>query len=178
MASMLTLPILYLSLLGMTAAAQQDGAPQAQFDTPAILEEVIVTGRRCGDTGLTPELELGLEEIHAIGAYDVGEVVARLAETLSPDQPPIIIVNGRRIVNASDFLRFPPGRAGAGRSFAARSRRSLRRGPHPARDQHRRERFRFPAGARLGDGRVAPGYGRYDRDPIGRSVQLTVTRRF
>jgi len=34
--------------------------------------------------------------------------VARLAETLSPDQPPIIIVNGRRIVNASDFLRFPP----------------------------------------------------------------------
>ncbi|MDP3079549.1 MAG: TonB-dependent receptor [Brevundimonas sp.] len=108
MAGMLTLPLLCLSLLGMPVTAQQDGAPQAQFDTPAILEDVIVTGRRRGDTGLTPELELGLEEIHAIGAYDVGEVVARLADTLSPDRPPIIIVNGRRIVNASDFLRFPP----------------------------------------------------------------------
>ncbi len=105
---MLILPILSLTLLSMSVGVQQDRPPQAQFDAPTVLEEVIVTSRRRGDTGLTPELELGLEEIHVFGAYDVGEVVARLAETLSPDQSPIIIVNGRRIVNASDFLRFPP----------------------------------------------------------------------
>jgi hypothetical protein len=32
--------------------------------------------------------------------------------------------------------------------------------------------------ARLGDGRPAPGYGRDDQDPIGRTVQLRLKRRF
>lgn len=32
--------------------------------------------------------------------------------------------------------------------------------------------------ARLADGRPAPGYGRDDRDPIGRRVQLTLSKRF
>jgi len=32
--------------------------------------------------------------------------------------------------------------------------------------------------ARLGDGRSAPGYGRDDQDPMGRTVRLTLKRRF
>jgi hypothetical protein len=32
--------------------------------------------------------------------------------------------------------------------------------------------------ARLGDGRPAPGYGRDDQDPLGRTVQLSLKRRF
>lgn len=34
------------------------------------------------------------------------------------------------------------------------------------------------AKARLGDGRPAPGYGRYDRDPVGRTIRLTLSRQF
>jgi hypothetical protein len=33
-------------------------------------------------------------------------------------------------------------------------------------------------GARLGDGRPAPGYGRDERDPVGRTVLLSLKRRF
>jgi hypothetical protein len=32
--------------------------------------------------------------------------------------------------------------------------------------------------ARLGDGRAAPGYGRDDRDPLGRSIQIQLAKRF
>ena len=32
--------------------------------------------------------------------------------------------------------------------------------------------------AALGDGRPAPGYGRDDRDPVGRLVRVTLSRRF
>ena len=32
--------------------------------------------------------------------------------------------------------------------------------------------------ARLGDGRPAPGYGRNDQDPIGRTFLVTLKRRF
>lgn len=32
--------------------------------------------------------------------------------------------------------------------------------------------------ARLGDGRAAPGYGRDDQDPLGRSVSISLKRRF
>lgn len=104
----LILSILSLALLDPVGAAPQEALPAASADTPVVLEEVVVTGRRRGDTGLTPEVEWGAAEIDAIGAWDVSEVVARLSETVSPDEPPVIIVNGRRVVNASDFLRFPP----------------------------------------------------------------------
>lgn len=38
--------------------------------------------------------------------------------------------------------------------------------------------FDSRAQARLGDGRPAPGYGRYDRDPVGRTIRLTLSRQF
>lgn len=74
---------------------------------PIQLEEVEVVGRR-GAARLAPEQELGPEEIDNLGAYDIGEVIARLGERLGLQQPPVVIVNGRQVVDARNFMGFPP----------------------------------------------------------------------
>lgn len=74
---------------------------------PVQLEGVEVVGRR-GAARIAPEQELGPEEIDNLGAYDIGEVIARLGERLSLQQPPVVLVNGRQVVNARNFTGFPP----------------------------------------------------------------------
>lgn len=81
--------------------------PGPQDNAPVQLEDVIVTGRR-GAAAVAPETELGAAEIDAFGGYDIGETLARIGESLGFDDPPIIIVNGRRVVNPNDFMGFPP----------------------------------------------------------------------
>ena len=71
------------------------------------LEDVVVVGRR-GAARLPPEIELNEDEIDNLGAYDIGEAVTRLGENLGFTAAPVIIVNGRQVVNAQDFMRFPP----------------------------------------------------------------------
>lgn len=83
-------------------------APQAATDpTATALEDVVVTGRR-GAAEVAPEIELDAEQIDNLGAYDIREVLARLSERLGLRQPPVVIVNGRRVVDARNFLGFPP----------------------------------------------------------------------
>ena len=36
-------------------------------------------------------------EIDALGAYDIGEVLERLGETLGVGETPMVIVNGKRV---------------------------------------------------------------------------------
>lgn len=91
-----------LSIVALTAFAQDAAAA-----TPAQLDEVVVVGRR-GAARLAPERELGTEEIDNLGAYDIGQVINRIGEDLGLQQPPLIIVNGRRVVDARNFLGFPP----------------------------------------------------------------------
>ncbi|MFN6980723.1 MAG: TonB-dependent receptor [Brevundimonas sp.] len=74
---------------------------------PTQLDEVVVVGRR-GAARLAPERELGAEEIDNLGAYDIGEVINRISENLGLQQPPLIIVNGRRVVDPRNFVGFPP----------------------------------------------------------------------
>ncbi|MFN3877361.1 MAG: TonB-dependent receptor [Brevundimonas sp.] len=81
-------------------------APSA-LPSPTQLEEVEVVGRR-GAARVAPELELGPEEIDNLGAYDIGEVIARFGERLGLQQPPVVIVNGRQVVDARNFMGFPP----------------------------------------------------------------------
>lgn len=108
MISAVVIAILQAATPYVAAHGPQDVPSTGSADSEVYLGEIVVTGRRRGDTGLDPEQELGVDEIYALGAYDVGEVVGRLAETFSPEGAPIIVVNGRRLANASDFLRFPP----------------------------------------------------------------------
>lgn len=74
---------------------------------PVELEGVEVVGRR-GAAKIAPEQEWGPEEIDNLGAYDIGEVIARLGERLGLQQPPMVIVNGRQVVDARNFTSFPP----------------------------------------------------------------------
>lgn len=82
-------------------------AQDAETAAPTQLDEVVVVGRR-GAARLAPEREFGTEEIDNIGAYDIGEVINRISENLGLQQPPLIIVNGRRVVDPRNFVGFPP----------------------------------------------------------------------
>lgn len=90
-----------------SSASQTPSHIGSQDPAPVQLEDVIVVGRR-GAAWLPPEIELGEDEIDNLGAYDIGEVIARVGENLGFDRPPVIIVNGRQVLNARDFLGFPP----------------------------------------------------------------------
>lgn len=91
-----------LPIVALAAFAQD-----AETAAPTQLDEVVVVGRR-GAARLAPERELGTEEIDNLGAYDIGEVINRISENLGLQQPPLIIVNGRRVVDPRNFVGFPP----------------------------------------------------------------------
>ena len=89
-------------------AMSAPGDPQsAQSQETLTLEDVLVVGRR-GAARVPPEIELGADEIDNLGAYDIGEAIARISRGLGFDTPPVLIVNGRRVVNPGDFTGFPP----------------------------------------------------------------------
>ncbi len=91
-----------LPIVALAAFAQD-----AEAAVPPQLEEVEVVGRR-GAARVAPERELGVEEIDNLGAYDIGEVINRISENLGLPEPPLVIVNGRRVVDPRNFLGFPP----------------------------------------------------------------------
>ncbi|HWW11170.1 MAG TPA: TonB-dependent receptor, partial [Brevundimonas sp.] len=82
--------------------------PQSAEDPQAVtLEDVIVIGRR-GAARVPPETELNEGEIDNLGAYDIGEAIAQISRNLGLDRPPVLIINGRQVVNPGDFMGFPP----------------------------------------------------------------------
>ncbi|MET4898396.1 hypothetical protein RN629_14765 [Sphingomonadaceae bacterium jetA1] len=69
--------------------------------------DILVTGRR-GAADMPPETELPPNEIDALGAYDIGEVLYRVAQTKALGSDPVVIVNGQSVADPSVFSRFPP----------------------------------------------------------------------
>jgi len=90
-------------ILALSALAGQEPAAA----DPVQLEEVVVTARR-GAALVDPEVELDGFQIDALGGYDIGETVSRLAEDHALGEAPMIIVNGRRVADSGVFLGFPP----------------------------------------------------------------------
>ncbi|WP_295192239.1 TonB-dependent receptor [uncultured Brevundimonas sp.] len=82
-------------------------AEPSPLPPPVQLDAVEVFGRR-GAARVAPEQVLSPDEIDALGAYDIAVVIARLSERLGLQQPPVIIVNGRPVVDARNFTGFPP----------------------------------------------------------------------
>ena len=74
---------------------------------PTAVAGVEVVARR-GAAKVQSEAELGAAEIDALGAYDIGEAVDRIAAVRGLGAGPVVIVNGRRVLNAADYLGFPP----------------------------------------------------------------------
>jgi len=85
------------------SCTRQDQAPGPVVE----LEEVLVRGRR-GAARLAPEIELDAATIDSLGAYDVGEALERIRQTLGLQGAPVILVNGRQVVSAANFMGFPP----------------------------------------------------------------------
>ncbi|WP_447725560.1 hypothetical protein [Sphingomonas koreensis] len=83
---------------GIENQAQSRDAPQ---------DDVVVTGRY-GAAETPPETELGADEIDALDAYDIGEVIRRVAEARALGETPVVIVNGRRMADPGVLLGFPP----------------------------------------------------------------------
>lgn len=114
--------MLWLLLAALDASAveaasttlQKGTGPGGQAVVGAVdLEEAVevgdveVRGRR-GAAYMPPETELSGAEIDALGAYDIGEVLDRLGETLGVGEAPMVIINGKRVANPAVFSGFPP----------------------------------------------------------------------
>ena len=112
---MLWLPLVSLVAMGQGEVAGVDrflgrAAGQAatqNLDDPVTVDDVDVRGRR-GAARVPAETELSGAEIDALGAWDIGEVLQRMRETLGVGETPMVIVNGRRVANSSVFSGFPP----------------------------------------------------------------------
>ncbi|PVM84130.1 TonB-dependent receptor [Caulobacter radicis] len=74
---------------------------------PTAVAGVEVVARR-GAAKAPPEVELGEAEIDALGAYDIGETVDRIAAVRGLGAGPVVIINGRRALNAAEYMGFPP----------------------------------------------------------------------
>lgn len=86
-------------------AAAQVAAPD--LDDPVQVDDVDVRIRR-GAARLPAEAELDGAEIDALGAWDIGEVLQRMNETLGGGAQTMVIINGKRVANPGVFSGFPP----------------------------------------------------------------------
>lgn len=92
-----------------TAAARAAGQVVAtqNLADPVRVDDVEVRGRR-GAARVPSEVELNGAEIDALGAWDVGEVLQRIGETLGVGDGPMVLINGKRVANSGVFSGFPP----------------------------------------------------------------------
>lgn len=109
---MLWLPLVGMLAIGLggvdPAAARAGGQVVTQnLDDPVQVGDVEVRGRR-GAARMPPEIELNGAEIDALGAWDIGEVLKRMSETLGVGDEPMVIINGKRVANSGVFSGFPP----------------------------------------------------------------------
>lgn len=88
-------------------AALMPGRQDQAQSRDAERDDVVVTARR-GAADIPPEAELDPDEIDALDAYDIGEVIRRIGETRALGEAPVIIVNGKRMADPGILLGFPP----------------------------------------------------------------------
>lgn len=88
-------------------AASTSGSQNRAESRDTQSDDVVVTSRR-GAAETPPETELGTDEIDALDAYDIAEVIRRVAETQALGENPVVIVNGKRMADPGVLLGFPP----------------------------------------------------------------------
>ncbi|MNS23059.1 TonB dependent receptor [compost metagenome] len=109
---MLWLPLASLVAMGPGEAGTAvvhavDQVVTQNLEDPVRVDDVEVRGRR-GAARVPPETELNGAEIDALGAWDIGEVLTRMSETLGVGDAPVVIINGKRVANSAVFSGFPP----------------------------------------------------------------------
>lgn len=96
------------SLASQTATSAATPSEYQADPRPAVvLDDVEVTARR-GAALVAPEREYDASAIDALAAYDISEIIGRIAERLGDREPPVLIINGRKVADPSIFTRFPP----------------------------------------------------------------------
>jgi hypothetical protein len=96
----------WIALAAVAAALGTPADPAAGNDTN-LVSPVVVTGRR-GVAAYPAERELAADQIDALGATDIAEVIQRTSDTLGASSGPIVIVNGKRVADPKVFYSFPP----------------------------------------------------------------------
>lgn len=98
-----------LMIPGAVASVQErDGANLPSLSSTVVLRDVEVNAKR-GSARVLPEIEYDGTAIDAFAAWNINEVVARASERAGDRDPPVIIINGKRVADPSIFLDFPPG---------------------------------------------------------------------
>jgi hypothetical protein len=95
------------TLMGGSQSTGSASTPDQAQISDTRRDDVVVTARR-GAADVPPETELGADEIDALNAYDIGEVIRRVAETQALGDSPLVIVNGKRMADPGVLLGFPP----------------------------------------------------------------------
>lgn len=91
------------------AASEQGGSRPSRPDAP----DILVTGRRLRPLAdVSPEIELGPEEIGGFGAGTIGELLDQLAPQTtaagSPGGRPLVLINGQRALGLDEIRNLPP----------------------------------------------------------------------
>lgn len=107
LASLVALAQGEVSAAGPVAARAAGQVANQNLDDPVQVDDIEVRGRR-GAARVPPEIELDGTEIDALGAWDIGEVLTRMSETLGVGDEPMVIINGKRVANSGVFSGFPP----------------------------------------------------------------------
>ena len=102
-------PIFALCLSAQVELSAQRTPPsQHEDDAPAVvLEDVEVSARR-GSARISAEREFDGAAIDNLAAYDIAEVVRRVSERIGDHEPPVILINGRKVADPTIFTGFPP----------------------------------------------------------------------
>jgi len=97
-----------VSLISQTATVAATPSDYQADPRPAVvLDDVEVSARR-GAALVAAEREYDAGAIDALAAYDISDVIGRIAERLGDREPPVLIINGRKVADPSIFTRFPP----------------------------------------------------------------------
>jgi hypothetical protein len=81
--------------------------PRKDAEDPTVVDPVKVVARR-GAAEVAPEVEYGADEIDALGASTIGEVIGQLNARNGGESRPVVIINGQRVVDGGIVRGFPP----------------------------------------------------------------------
>lgn len=90
-------------------AARQDDSSEAERNAP----EIVVIGRRSAILAdVSPEIELGPQDVSSFGASTIGELLGYLSPQTtgagSPSSLPLVLINGQRTLGLDEISSLPP----------------------------------------------------------------------
>lgn len=169
--------------LGATAAGRRPGLLRLTvnhswqlMNATTINERLARLDRLVGDGGGLPVQQVGLGVDVRQGRWGVNAAARwrsgyRSRRDIGRDGPNDLLMGALSAMDLRLSYQFE-------RSIPARGEAGRRRGVGLQAELEVANLFDARPGARLGDGRPAPGYGRDDRDPVGRTVLISLKGRF